>query len=340
MKILVTGGLGFIGSHTVVELQNEGYEVVIIDDCSNSSEAVLDGITAITGKTPIFEKIDLKEKGDVVDFFKRHQDIQGVIHFAASKAVGESVEKPLLYYENNIGTLVYILKELSNKDNANFIFSSSCTVYGQADEMPITENAPVKVAESPYGNTKQMGEEIIADTCKVTKHLHAIALRYFNPMGAHPSVEIGELPTGVPQNLVPFITQTGVGMREELSVYGDDYPTADGTAVRDYIYVVDLAKAHVIALKRLIDGKNAANYEVFNVGTGTGSSVLEVIQSFEKVSEKKLNYKIVARRAGDITEAYADTTKANTVLGWKSEYTLDQAMKSAWDWEKKIRKKS
>ena len=337
MKILVTGGLGFIGSHTVVELQNEGFEVVIIDDCSNADEKVLEGITAITGQTPIFEKIDLKEKSDVAGFFERHDDVEGVIHFAASKAVGESVEKPLLYYENNIGTLVYILKELSKKNRSNFIFSSSCTVYGQADKMPITENAPVKVAESPYGNTKQMGEEIIADTCKVTQGMNAIALRYFNPMGAHPSIEIGELPIGVPQNLVPFITQTGMGIREELSVYGDDYPTADGTAVRDYIYVVDLARAHVIALKRLITNMNNENYEVFNVGTGKGSSVLEVIQSFEKVSGLKLNYKIVDRRSGDITSAYADTTKANTVLGWKSEYTLDQAMKSAWDWEQKIR---
>jgi UDP-glucose 4-epimerase len=340
MKILVTGGLGFIGSHTVVELQNEGFEVVIIDDCSNAEEKVLDGITVITGKTPIFEKIDLKEKNDVSDFFKRHQDIDGVIHFAASKAVGESVANPLLYYENNIGTLVYMLKELSQKQNSNFIFSSSCTVYGQADEMPITENAPVKPAESPYGNTKQIGEEIIAETCKVTNGLNAIALRYFNPMGAHPSAEIGELPIGVPQNLVPFITQTGVGLRDELSVYGDDYPTSDGTAVRDYIYVVDLAKAHVVALKRLIEKKNTKNYEVFNVGTGTGSSVLEVIQSFERVSGNKLNYKVVDRREGDITSAYADTTKANNELGWKSEYTLDQAMKSAWDWEQKVRKKS
>lgn len=338
MKILVTGGLGFIGSHTVVELQNEGFEVVIIDDCSNSSEDVLDGIVAITGKKPIFEKLDLKEKDLVKSFFSRHHDIQGVIHFAASKAVGESVEKPLLYYENNIGTLVYILNELTKKDKASFIFSSSCTVYGQADEMPITENAPVKIAESPYGNTKQMGEEIIADTCKVTPELQAIALRYFNPMGAHPSVEIGELPKGVPQNLVPFITQTGIGMREELSVFGDDYPTADGTCIRDYIHVVDLAKAHVVALKRLLNGKNTANYEVYNLGTGTGSSVLEVITSFEKVSGKKLNYKIVDRRQGDIISAYADTTKANEVLGWKAKSTLDEAMKSAWDWEEKIRK--
>jgi len=337
MKILVTGGLGFIGSHTVVELQNEGFEVVVIDDCSNADEKVIDGITKITGTKPLFEKLDLREKSKVEDFFRRHNDVAGVIHFAASKAVGESVEKPLLYYENNIGTLVYILKELCKKNRASFIFSSSCTVYGQADSMPITENAPIKPAESPYGNTKQMGEEIIFDTCKVRPNLQAIALRYFNPMGAHPSTEIGELPVGVPQNLVPFITQTGIGMRKELSVFGDDYPTEDGTCIRDYIYVVDLAKAHVIALQRLLDGKNSDNYEVFNVGTGKGSSVLEAIQSFERVSGKKLNYKIVGRRPGDVVEAYADTTKANTVLGWKSEYTLDQAMKSAWEWEQKIR---
>ena len=337
MKILVTGGLGFIGSHTVVELQNEGYEVVIIDDCSNSSEKVLDGILAITGKRPLYEKLDLKERSKVEDFFKRHNDIVGVIHFAASKAVGESVEKPLLYYENNIGTLVYLLKELARKSNASFIFSSSCTVYGQADKMPITENAPVKAAESPYGNTKQMGEEIIRDTCKVTPGLKAIALRYFNPMGAHPSAMIGELPIGTPQNLVPFITQTGIGLRDQLSVFGDDYPTPDGTCIRDYIYVVDLAKAHVIALQRLLSGKNKTNYEVFNVGTGTGSSVLEVINSFEKVSGKKLTYKIVDRRPGDITSAYADTTLANKELGWKAQYSLDEAMKSAWDWEQKIR---
>lgn len=337
MKILVTGGLGFIGSHTVVELQNEGFEVVIIDDCSNSSENVLSGITAITGKKPIFEKLDLKEKSKVEEFFQRYHDIEGVIHFAASKAVGESVEKPLLYYENNIGTLVYLLKELSKKDRSSFIFSSSCTVYGQADKMPITEDAPVKEAESPYGNTKQMGEEIIRDTCKVTPNLNAIALRYFNPMGAHPSAEIGELPIGVPQNLVPFITQTGAGLRDQLSVFGDDYPTPDGTCVRDYIYVVDLAKAHVVALQRLLADKNKSNYEVFNVGTGKGSTVLEVIKSFEKVSGKNLNYQIVDRRPGDITSAYADTTLANEELGWESQYTLDEAMKSAWVWEQKIR---
>ncbi|MGB5647872.1 UDP-glucose 4-epimerase GalE [Muriicola sp.] len=338
MKILVTGGLGFIGSHTAVELQQEGYEVVIIDNCSNASEEVLEGITAITGKKPLFEKIDLRNKEEVADFFKRHSDLDGLIHFAASKAVGESVEQPLLYYENNLGTLVYLLQHLSRQKRAHFIFSSSCTVYGQADVMPITEDAPVKPAESPYGNTKQIGEEIISDTCKVTPHLHAISLRYFNPMGAHPSIEIGELPTGVPQNLVPFITQTAIGLREKLSVFGNDYPTADGTCIRDYIHVVDLAKAHVVALKRLIEGKNEMNYEVFNVGTGTGSSVLEVIHSFEKVSGKKLNYQIVGRRPGDVIKAYADTSRANAILGWKAQSSLDEAMRSAWEWEQKIRK--
>ena len=336
-KILVTGGLGFIGSHTVVELQNEGYEVVIIDDLSNSSITVLDGITAISGKKPLFEKLDLKEKARVEAFFKKHNDIKGVIHFAASKAVGESVKEPLLYYENNISTLVYILKELKKLPEASFIFSSSCTVYGQADELPITENAPVKQAESPYGNTKQIGEEIISDTCKVTPNLKAIALRYFNPVGAHESVKIGELPIGVPQNLVPFITQTAIGLRQELSVFGDDYPTPDGTCIRDYIHVVDLAKAHVVALGRLLNYKNKANYETFNLGTGTGSSVLEVVKSFEKVSGKKLNYKIVGRREGDIISAYADTTKANDELGWKTKLSLDDAMRSAWNWEQKVR---
>ncbi len=253
MKILVTGGLGFIGSHTVVELQNEGFEVVIIDNLSNSTVEVIDGITAISNIKPHFEKLDLKVKEDVKSFFNKHKDITGVIHFAASKAVGESVNEPLMYYENNITTLVYMLQELSGLNKQNFIFSSSCTVYGQADELPITENAPVKPAESPYGNTKQIGEEIIRDTCKVNDKLNSIALRYFNPIGAHPSAEIGELPIGVPQNLVPFITQTAIGMREQLSVFGGDYPTPDGTCVRDYIHVVDLAKAHVVALQRLLD---------------------------------------------------------------------------------------
>lgn len=336
MKILVTGGLGFIGSHTVVELQNEGFEVIVIDDLSNTSLAVLDGIHNITGKVPAFEKLDLRDKLKVHDFFKRHSDIDGVIHFAASKAVGESVGNPLLYYENNINALVYLLQELQQKPTANFIFSSSCTVYGQAEKMPITEDSSVQTAMSPYGNTKQIGEEIITDTAKVT-NINAILLRYFNPIGAHSSAEIGELPLGVPQNLVPFITQTGIGLRQELSVYGDDYPTPDGTAIRDYIHVVDLAKAHVIAMQRLLNKKNQAKVETFNLGTGTGSSVLEVIHAFEKVSGQKLPYKIVARREGDITEAYANTDKANTVLGWKAQSTLEEAMASAWKWEQKIR---
>ena len=337
MKILVTGGLGFIGSHTVVELQNKGFEVVIVDNLSNSSKTVLDGIFNITGKTPIFEKLDLREKAAVQDFFSRHNDINGVIHFAASKAVGESVENPLLYYENNINTLVYLLQELKELPNANFIFSSSCTVYGQAEKMPITENASVQPAMSPYGNTKQIGEEIIIDVAKVT-NLNAILLRYFNPIGAHSSAEIGELPLGVPQNLVPYITQTALGLRKELSVFGNDYPTTDGTAIRDYIHVVDLAKAHVIALKRLLNKQNLEKIETFNLGTGTGSSVLEVINAFEKVSNQKLNYKIVARREGDITEAYANTDKANNILGWKAQSTLEDALASAWKWEQKIRK--
>ena len=337
MKILVTGGLGFIGSHTVVELQNAGYEVVVIDDLSNASVEVLDGIEAITGKKPEFEKLDLRDRNAVSAFFKKYADVSGAIHFAASKAVGESVHKPLLYYENNLSSLVYLLKELTEKASANFIFSSSCTVYGQADELPITENAPVKPAESPYGNTKQIGEEIIRDTAKVYENFNAIALRYFNPIGAHESVEIGELPLGVPQNLVPFITQTAAGLRDELSVFGNDYPTEDGTCVRDYIHVVDLAKAHVKALTRLVESDNKTNYEVFNLGTGTGSSVLEVIETFERVSGVKLPYKIVDRREGDVVAAYADTEHANNELGWKSELTLADALDSAWKWEKKVR---
>ncbi|HBI02050.1 MAG TPA: UDP-glucose 4-epimerase GalE [Flavobacterium sp.] len=336
MKVLVTGGLGFIGSHTVVELQNVGFEPVIIDNLSNSSIEVLDRITNITGKKPLFEQMDLRDKTSVQNFFKKHNDVSGVIHFAASKAVGESVENPLLYYENNINALVYILQELQQKEEAHFIFSSSCTVYGQAEKMPITEDASVQPAMSPYGNTKQIGEEIISDVVKVS-NINSILLRYFNPIGAHPTAEIGELPIGVPQNLVPFITQTGIGLRQELSVYGDDYPTPDGTAVRDYIHVVDLAKAHVVALQRLIEKKNLSKIETFNLGTGTGSSVLEVITAFEKVSGKKLPYKIVGRREGDITSAYANTDKANNVLGWKAQSTLEESLASAWKWEQKIR---
>ena len=339
MKIVVTGGLGFIGSHTVVELQNQGFDLLIVDDLSNTSLSVLDGISNITGKIPAFEKLDLREKVAVQDFFKRHSDVVGVIHFAASKAVGESVGNPLLYYENNISSLIYLLQELEQKEESHFIFSSSCTVYGQADVMPINENASVKPAMSPYGNTKQIGEEMITDVTKVSG-ITAILLRYFNPIGAHPSIEIGELPVGVPQNLVPFITQTGMGLRKELSVYGDDYPTVDGTCVRDYIHVVDLAKAHVIALQRLVNKNNSAKIETFNLGTGTGSSVLEVIQAFEKVSGQKLPYTIVGRREGDVVSAYANTDKANTILGWKTQATLEEGIASAWKWEQKIRNKN
>lgn len=338
-KILVTGGLGFIGSHTVVALQERGFEVVVIDNLSNSSLGVLGGITKITKVSPEFENIDLRDKGAVKKFFEKYDNIEGVIHFAASKAVGESVENPLLYYENNLNSLIYLLQQLKQKEEAKFIFSSSCTVYGQADELPITETAPVKKAESPYGNTKQIGEEIIADACKVSPNLKAVSLRYFNPIGAHPSGHIGELPIGTPQNLVPFITQTAVGKREKLEVFGNDYPTPDGTCIRDYIHVMDLARAHVVALERLLEGEQELNYEVFNLGTGKGNSVLEAIKAFEKVSGVSLPYTISNRREGDITAAYADTVKANKILKWKAEYTIEDAMKSAWNWQLKLKER-
>jgi len=338
MKILVTGGLGYIGSHTAVELLEAGHDVVIIDNCSNASESVLEGINKITGQQPAFYKIDLREKKRVQSFFESNNDIEGIIHFAASKAVGESVENPLLYYENNLNSLTYLLQQLLGMNHKNFIFSSSCTVYGQADVLPITEDAPVKPAESPYGNTKQIGEEIIRDTCHVNPGLKAISLRYFNPIGAHESAVIGEYPLGVPQNLVPFITQTAIGLRKELSVFGNDYPTRDGTCIRDYIHVMDLARAHVVALERLIRDEQDSNYEMFNVGTGQGHSVLEVIQSFERVSGMPLKYRFVNRRPGDVVSAYADTSKAKTVLGWVAVHTLDDAMRSAWKWEQEIRK--
>jgi UDP-glucose 4-epimerase len=337
-KIVVTGGLGYIGSHTVVELQLAGFEVVIIDNLSNASAEVLNGIKNITGIQPQFEKLDLRDKQETIYFFKKHPTIEGIIHFAASKAVGESVKNPLLYYENNISTLITVLQQIQYKENISFIFSSSCTVYGQAEKMPISENASIQKAFSPYGNTKQIGEEILQDTARIATGLQVISLRYFNPIGGHSSTEIGELPDGVPQNLVPFITQTAIGLRQELAVFGNDYPTEDGTCIRDYIHVVDLAKAHVIALKRLLNKQYETSFEVFNIGTGTGSSVLEVIESFERVSEQKLNYKIVDRREGDVISVYADTTKANTILGWKATSTLDEAMLSAWKWEQKIRK--
>lgn len=335
-QILVTGGLGFIGSHTVVELIAAGHEPIIVDNLSNSTISVLDGIAAISGKRPAFEQVDLKEKSQVQDLFKKYSSIKGIIHFAAFKAVGESVGKPLEYYENNLGSLVYILQEMRDHQLDNLIFSSSCTVYGEADELPITESSPVKVAISPYGNTKQVGEELI-QAASEAHDFNVISLRYFNPIGAHPSAQIGESPLGVPLNLVPFVTQTAAGLREQLSVFGDDYETRDGTNERDYIHVVDVAKAHVVALGRLLNRKNEDAYEVYNLGTGKGSTVLEVIQSFERVSASKLNYKIVERRRGDVTAAYADTTKANEVLGWFAEKSLDEAIADAWRWEKKIR---
>ena len=294
---------------------------------------MLENITSITGINPEFHQIDLRVKTAVQQFFDTTA-VDGVIHFAAFKAVGESVEKPLDYYENNIGSLVTLLQEMKNHKLDHFIFSSSCTVYGQADELPITENAPIKAAESPYGNTKQIGEAIIKESCNAYA-MNAIALRYFNPIGAHESIKIGELPLGVPQNLIPFITQTAAGIREELSVFGDDYPTSDGTAVRDYIHVVDLAKAHIAALQRLLNKQNENNFEYYNVGTGKGTSVLEVIKTFEKVSGKSLHYKMVGRREGDITAAYADTTIANKKLHWKTEKSLEEALAAAWKWQLK-----
>lgn len=335
-KILVTGGLGYIGSHVVVELQTSGFEVIIIDDLSNSSTDVLDGIFGITGVKPIFEKIDLKEKNFVLDFFKRNSNIDGIIHFAASKAVGESVNDPLKYYKNNISSLLHVLEQLQYINAPKFVFSSSCTVYGQADELPITENEPIKQAESPYGNTKKIGEQIIKDLCICNQDFSAIVLRYFNPIGAHATAKIGELPIGMPQNLVPFVTQTAIGAREKLSIFGNDYPTPDGTCIRDYIHVVDLAKAHVVALNRLFNEKKSDNYEVFNIGTGTGFSVLEVVSAFEKATGEKLNYCYADRRVGDIVSAYADTTKANKILGWKAELSLEDALASAWKWQKSL----
>lgn len=330
-KILVTGGLGFIGSHTVVELQNEGFDVVIIDNLSNTTLAVLDNITDITGKKPEYFNLDVRSKEDLKSFFDNN-NIHGIIHFAAFKAVGESMSKPLEYYENNLSSLIYLLQEIRDRKLDNFIFSSSATVYGEADRLPLTEEAPVKKAESVYGNTKKIGEEIIRDASKA-HNINTIALRYFNPIGSHESAKIGELPLGVPANLIPFVTQTAAGIREQLSVFGDDYPTEDGTAIRDYIHVVDLAKAHIAALKRLLNKKNKKSFEYFNVGTGKGSSVLEVIKTFEKVNNLKLNYKIVDRRPGDVMASYADTTNANRELEWKTEKSLEEALESAWKWQ-------
>ena len=322
-----------------MELIQQGFEVIIADDLSNSSLSVLEGIKKIISRPVTFVEIDLKDKNRVAKLFKLHPDISGVIHFAASKAVGESILRPLEYYENNIGPLLNLLQEIAKKTvDFPFIFSSSCTVYGQADQLPIDELTPTKKAESPYGNTKQIGEEILYDESMANKCLRVVSLRYFNPIGAHPSNEIGELPFGKPQNLVPFITQTAAGIQKKLSVFGDDYPTTDGTCIRDYIHVVDLAKAHIIGLKRMTVKDQNKNFEVYNLGTGRGNTVLEVIKTFEKISSLSLNYEISTRRKGDIIKAYADTTKANKVLGWKAELSLEEALISAWRWEKKIRK--
>lgn len=335
--ILVTGGTGYIGSHTVVELINEGYDAVIVDNLSNSSIDVLDGIEKITGIRPAFEQFDLTDQPKVEAFFEKYSGIEAIIHFAASKAVGESVQKPLLYYRNNLVALMNILEAMKKYGTTNFVFSSSCTVYGEPDSLPVTEASPIKEASSPYGNTKQISEAIIRDTLKVNKELKAIALRYFNPIGAHSSALIGELPLGVPANLIPFITQTAAGIREKLSIFGDDYETPDGTCIRDYIHVVDLAKAHVHAIKRMIEGNNKTNFEVFNIGTGRGLSVLELVKTFEKVNNVPVNFQIVGRREGDIVAVYADTTLANNELGWKSESSVEETLKSAWDWEKRLR---
>lgn len=339
-KILVSGGTGYIGSHTVVELLEEGMEVVIVDNLSNSEQTVLDGIASITGMKPEFEKIDLRDRKTTYGVFEKHPDINAIIHFAAFKAVGESVEKPLAYYENNLLSLIHLLEAMKKFKIDNMVFSSSCTVYGEPDELPVSESAPLKKANSPYGNTKQICEDILRDTMNSTQGKGAISLRYFNPIGAHPSASIGELPRGVPNNLVPFITQTAAGLREYLSVFGDDYNTPDGSAIRDYINVVDLARAHVKAIKRLLDKKQLSEFEVFNLGTGRGVSVLELIHAFEKSTGQKLSYKIVDRREGDIEKVYADTAYANDELGWKAEKGIEETLQSAWKWEMKIRSKN
>ena len=339
MKVFVTGGTGYIGSHTVVELQQNGFEVVIADNLCNSNIKVLDGIEQITGVRPEFEEIDLADAVKVRDFFSRHRDIVAVIHFAALKAVGESVQKPLEYYRNNLNSLMNVIASMREFGVKNLVFSSSCTVYGQADVLPVTEQTPRKQAESPYGNTKAMCEDIMRDVAKVEKEMNLLALRYFNPIGAHPSSCIGELPNGVPNNLIPYLTQTVAGIREQLSVFGDDYNTPDGSAIRDYIDVVDLARAHVVAIRRLLDGKNKANDESFNIGTGNGVSVLELIHAFERATGEKVNYKIVGRRAGDIEKVWADTTLANKELGWKAIVPIEETLANAWKWQKHLMNK-
>ena len=337
--VLVTGGAGYIGSHTVVELQQQGFDVVIVDDLSNSHVNVIDNIEKITGKRPSFEQFNLSDSAKTAAFFNDNS-IEAIIHFAAHKYVGESVREPLMYYQNNFASTLNILQAVQKHGIENFVFSSSCTVYGQADKLPVTEQSPVKPAECPYGNTKQVTEEILRDICYAVSKLQVIALRYFNPIGAHNSALIGELPLGVPQNLLPYITQTAIGIRDCLQVFGNDYNTEDGTCLRDYIHVEDLAKAHVVALNRMLDKKMTNNYEVFNIGTGTPSSVLEVIRSFEKMSNVQLPYKIVGRREGDVEKIWADTSYANKVLGWKAIRTLDDMTLSAWNWEKALKLRS
>lgn len=339
--ILVTGGTGFIGSHTTVELQAAGYDVVIVDNLSNSNADVVDGIEQISGIRPAFYEVDCCDLPALEDVFKKHPGICGIIHFAASKAVGESVEKPLKYYENNLVSLINLLKLMPVYDVKGIIFSSSCTVYGQPDpeNLPVTEEAPIKKAESPYGNTKQINEEIVQDYVKSGAPISAILLRYFNPIGSHPSGIIGELPNGVPANLIPYITQTAIGIREQLSVFGDDYDTPDGSCIRDFIYVLDLAKAHVAAMARIVEGKNTEPVEIYNVGTGNGVSVFELLNTFEKCTGVKVNYKVAPRRAGDIEKVWGNVDKANNVLGWKAVHTLEEALSSAWNWQKKLREK-
>lgn len=338
-RILVTGGTGYIGSHTVVELQNNGYEVVIVDNLSNSRADVVDSIEQISGIRPAFEEVDCLDYEGMDAVFTKYPGIKGIIHFAASKAVGESVEKPLKYYRNNLVSLINILELMPKHNVKGIIFSSSCTVYGQPDILPVTEAAPIKKAESPYGNTKQINEEIIRDTVASGSPINAVMLRYFNPIGAHPSALIGELPNGVPQNLIPYLTQTAIGIREKLSVFGDDYDTPDGSCIRDFIYVVDLAKAHVIAMNRILEDKQKESVEVFNIGTGRGLSVLELINAFEKSTGVKLNYQIVGRRAGDIVKVWADPTLANTELGWKADTPIEDTLRSAWNWQLHLREK-
>lgn len=338
-RILVTGGTGYIGSHTVVELQNSGYEVIIIDNLSNSRADVVDNIEKVSGIRPEFIELDCLDYEGLDKVFTKYKGINAIIHFAASKAVGESVEKPLLYYRNNLVSLINLLELMPKHGVDGIVFSSSCTVYGQPDELPVTEKAPIKKAESPYGNTKQINEEIIRDTVASGSPINAILLRYFNPIGAHPTALLGELPSGVPQNLIPYLTQTAIGMRKELSVFGDDYDTPDGSCIRDFINVVDLAKAHVVAIGRILEQKQKDKVEVFNIGTGTGLSVLELIEAFEKATGVKLNYKIVGRRAGDIEKVWANPDYANNELGWKAERSIEETLLSAWNWQLKLRER-